>query len=78
MLQAWESRIQARLEDPNVGSNLLDFLQRNGLDAVLDGDRVVEMEAQSRELQLAEVTLLVRVWQIVDPEKAIEINPPAG
>jgi hypothetical protein len=61
--------IQLRLEDPTGGSNLLDFFHRNGLRAVLDGARVtVESRHQAPERQLAEVTLLVQIWQIVNPE----------
>jgi hypothetical protein len=32
--------IEIRLEDPSVGSNLLDFFHRNGLRAVLDGAQI--------------------------------------
>lgn len=69
--------IELRLEDPSVGSNLLDFFERNGLRAVLAGGRViVESRHEAAERQLAEVTLLVRIWQIVNPEYAIEIVTP--
>jgi hypothetical protein len=66
--------IELRFSDPSVGSNLLDFFERNGLRAVLEGERVVvESRHESPEGQLAEVALLVRIWQIVNPEHAVEI-----
>ena len=69
--------IELWLSDPRVGLDLLDFFQRNGLRAVLDGGRlIVESRHQAPERQLAEVTLLVRIWQITNPESAIEITAP--
>jgi hypothetical protein len=71
--------IELRLEDPRVGSNLLDFFHRNGLHALLEGDRViVESRQEAPERQLADVTLLVRIWQIVNPEYTVEIVTPAS
>jgi hypothetical protein len=71
--------IELRLQDPSVGSNLLDFFRRNGLHAVLDGERiVVESRRDQPDRQLAEVTLLVRVWQIVNPEHVVEIRDAAS
>jgi hypothetical protein len=71
--------IELQLHDPSVGSNLLDFFHRNGLRAVLDGERVlVESRHHQPERQIAEVALLVRIWQIVNPEYVIEIQPSGG
>ena len=68
--------VELRLSDERARSNLLDFFQRNGLRALLDGDRiVVESRYRSPDRQLVEVTLLVQIWQIVNPEFSIELEP---
>lgn len=67
--------VKLRLTDPRVGSNLVDFVERNGLRAILDGNQVViDSRHQSADRQLVEVSLLVRIWQIVNPEHRVEIE----
>lgn len=67
--------VELRLSDPRAGSNLLDFLDRNGVRAVLEGERLIlESEGQPADRQLREVTLLVRIWQVVNPDQAVEIT----
>ena len=67
--------VELRLSDERARSNLLDFFERNGLRAVLDGQRiVVESRYPSPDRQLVEVRLLLDIWRIVNPEFGVKID----
>jgi hypothetical protein len=69
--------IQLRLSDRQAVDDLLSFLERCGLEAVRAQDDLVEVEPPHQlhaEQARMEVTLLVRVWQVVNGSSDVEVR----
>jgi len=69
--------IELRVSDRQATASLLDFFQRRDMPVRLQGEDglVVQLPEELQERQARhEIELLLRVWQLMNPDVRVDVN----